>query len=599
MEKMLTLGVVLSATDMLSPVFNKAGKNLGKFEGKIKALGASMTKLGTVSLGLGTALAAPLGAAFSSYQDIAAAQGEIASLDISDSGIKAITKASMEFSNQFAGTTASDFIKASYDIKSGIETLSNTAVGEFTKIAAMTGAATKSSTSEMTSLFASGYGIYRKQFSEFGATTIEGWKNLSQEEQDVKFGQYFSAGIAGTVKAFKTTGANMSAAISSLGAAGTSAGIGFAEQLSVLGQLQKTMSGSEAATKYRAFLSSAVGASDKLGLSFTDVNNKLLSMPEILKELKSKYGDTIDAMEAQELKKAFGTEEAVGMIKLLYGETDTLTTNIEGMNKKLQNGTKQTKEMALALNKGKEFELLGQKMGNLSAMIGQAFAPMILDTVDVLGSVISSMQTWTSKNQGLTKAITMVLAGGAALLTVFGTIAISVGAITMAIPALTTAFGLLTGGIGILGTVMGTVGRIFLMNPIGFVISVIAGAAYAIYSNWEPIFNWLSDKFEWLSEAASGIAEFFGLSDDKDKSGGSKTLTKKTMDISQTSLNYATPKINSPASQAQQTVIHKNQTVTQHIKVNVTNPSSNVEVETAIRNAMINDSSDRSLSDDM
>ena len=49
-----------------------------------------------------------------SYQDLAAAQGEIASLGISDSGIKAITKASMEFSYQFAGTTAPEFVKASY-----------------------------------------------------------------------------------------------------------------------------------------------------------------------------------------------------------------------------------------------------------------------------------------------------------------------------------------------------------------------------------------------------------------------------------------------------------------------------------------------------
>lgn len=99
---------------MLSPVFGKAGKNLKQFDGKVKSLGDSLTKLGTVSLGLGTALAAPLGAALTSYQDLAAAQGEIASLGISDSGIKAITKASMEFSYQFAGTTAPEFVKASY-----------------------------------------------------------------------------------------------------------------------------------------------------------------------------------------------------------------------------------------------------------------------------------------------------------------------------------------------------------------------------------------------------------------------------------------------------------------------------------------------------
>ena len=113
MDNMLALGVVLSATDMFSSPLNKAGKNVDKFNAKTKALGLGLTKLGTVSLGLGTALVAPLGAALTSYQDVAAAQGEVASLGISDSGIKAITKASMEFSNQFAGTTAPEFITAS------------------------------------------------------------------------------------------------------------------------------------------------------------------------------------------------------------------------------------------------------------------------------------------------------------------------------------------------------------------------------------------------------------------------------------------------------------------------------------------------------
>lgn len=55
----------------------------------------------------------------------------------------------------------SDFITAAYDIKSGIASLTDEGVAQFTELAALTGKATKSTTEEMGSLFATGYGIYK------------------------------------------------------------------------------------------------------------------------------------------------------------------------------------------------------------------------------------------------------------------------------------------------------------------------------------------------------------------------------------------------------------------------------------------------------
>jgi len=593
MEKMLALGVVLSAADKFSPVFGKANKDLSEMEKKTKALGSGLTKLGTASLALGTAITTPLGAALNSYQDLAKAQGEIASLGIGDNGINAITKSAMQFSNQFAGTTAPDFVRASYDIKSGIASLSDTAVGEFTKLAAMTGAATKSTTGEMTSLFASGFGIYRQQFESFGASTIDGWNKLSDEEKDVKFGEYFSAGISSAVQTFKTDGANMSAAISNLGAAATTANVPFGEQLSILGMLQKTMSGSEAATKYRAFLSSATQASDKLGLSFMDSNNQLLSMPEIIGQIKDKYGDTIDALEAAELKKAFGTEEAVALITQLYGQTDTLTASINEMGTSLQGGTAKTKEMAKAINKGKEFELLGQKIGNLSSLIGQTFAPVALELGNIIGDVVSKAQTWINENEETAKVIGYVAAGAGVLLTVLGTVGITVGAITMALPALSAALAVTSTSFTFLGTVIGTVGKMFLMNPIGLVVTAIAGAAYLIYDNWGFLKQWFSDffdgiakKFEWVGKAiekvksiGSSVKSFFGF-DDKEATTNA-TMNKNIKYSSQM------PKVHMPRARRPQQ--------NNNIQVTVNNPTSNVDVQKAVVNAMANN---RGLSDE-
>ena len=514
MSQLLTLGIVLSAVDSLSPVLGNATKNLNTLDTKIGSVSANITKLGTASLAIGTAIMAPLSATLDQYQKLSSAQGELASLGIDDIGLKAITKSAREFSNEFAGTTAPEFLQASYDIKSGISSLSDTAVGAFTKTAAMTASATKSTTAEMTSLFASGYGIYRKQFDDFGAHTINGWNALSNEEKDIKFGEYFSAGISSSVQAFKTDGGNMSAALSNLGASATSAGIDFAEQLSVLGQLQATMSGSEAATKYKAFLGSVSGAGEKLDLQFTDANNQLLSMPEIISEVKNKYGDTIDALESAELKKAFGTEEAVALIKLMYNETDTLTDNINKMSISLEGGTAKTKEMAKAMNKGKEFELLGQQMNNVSTLIGGAFAPLALDLSNKIGGVVTSVGSWMEENEELTSTIVTGVAIIGGFLTVLGSVGVVVGAVGMAMPFLTGAIGMLTGSFSFLGGVIRVVGQAFLTNPIGLAITAIAVGASLIYAYWEPISNFFSSLWTGVtsifSSGISFIKEYLG-----------------------------------------------------------------------------------------
>ena len=56
----------------------------------------------------------------------------------------------------------------------------------------------------------------------------------------------------------------MAESISSLGAIATTAKVPMQEQLTILGMLQATMSGSEAGTKYKAFMKSAAKAGEAL-----------------------------------------------------------------------------------------------------------------------------------------------------------------------------------------------------------------------------------------------------------------------------------------------------------------------------------------------
>ncbi|NMU52412.1 phage tail tape measure protein, partial [Vibrio parahaemolyticus] len=87
---------------------------------------------------------------------------------------------------------------------------------------------------------------------------------------------------AKSVEMFKTTGQGMSDAFKGVGALGKTHGVAIQEQMAVLGLLQGSMSGSEAGTRYKAFMNGVVKAQDKLGMAFTDSNGKMLPMFDIM-----------------------------------------------------------------------------------------------------------------------------------------------------------------------------------------------------------------------------------------------------------------------------------------------------------------------------
>lgn len=496
--------------------------------------------------------------------EILQAQGELKSLKIDDVGISKITKQAKEFSNTFAGTTQAEFIKASYDIKSGIASLGDEAVGTFTKLAAMTAGATKSSTTQMTSFFATGYGIYSKQFDKFGAKTIEGWDKLSQEEKDIKFGESFSAGIGSAVQMFKTDGTKMQNAIETLGASATTSNVPFAEQIAILGSMQKSFaSGSEAATAYKGFLTGAVAAQEKLGLEFLDSNNQLKSAPLILDQLKNKYGETLDDMEKQEIKKAFGTEEGMKFITAFYGEIDELETSINGMGKSIAGGTKTINDMMDATQNGKGFALLGQQMANLGSSIGKILYPAVLALGSILGALVVGLDSFIDTFPLITSGIGYLVVG------IFSYIAISKTAklISMAnriamlslrgsflanIPVLkslrlsynrlnlvtmvsslktkalafwttnlsskqkiatfastlfSSSMKLIGGAAKFAGRGVLWLGRALMMNPIGLAVTAIAGAAYLVYKYWEPIKNFFSGLWNGIKNIFSSTID--------------------------------------------------------------------------------------------
>lgn len=508
LESVFKLSLVMNMIDNLSGpmagVASKVGANVDKLDAISETLG-NVAKAGVVMQETGSqivgAVLAPVEATFETRR----ALGELASLGVKD--LDTLEDAARSFSDQWAGTTKSDFISAAYDIKSGIASLTDEGVAEYTTLAGLTAKATKSTIGEMTSLFATGYGIYKNYYADLS---------------DIEFGEMFSAGIAQSVKQFKTTGSEMGSAIESLGAAATNANVPLEEQLTILGMMQATMSGSEAGTKYAAFLQAAAKGGEALGLSFLDANNQLRSMPEIIDQLRGKYGETIDAVEKQQLAEAFGTDEAVDLIDLMYGKIGDLQTNIVGMYDALGSGTGVAMEMASAINETEpeRYERLQQRIHNITESIGSSLLPTVNDFMGVGEQVLSKVGTWVEQNQELVRVILLIVLAVGSFLAVGGTLVAVISSVGIIVTKTISAFKMLKAGFllakGALAPLISSVWSFtaaLLANPVTWIVIGIVALIAALVL--------LYNKCEWFRNAVNSIISFF-----KEKLGAALEVAK-------------------------------------------------------------------------
>jgi TP901 family phage tail tape measure protein len=339
--------------------------------------------------------------------DMNMALGEVRSLEVADSTLAALNQAGLKYSIEF-GDQASNYVRSAYDIQSAIDGLVDNDLPRFTTAAGTLAKATKANVTDITSYFGTMYGIFKNQANEMGKGT---WVEM------------LAGQTATAVQMFKTTGPEMSAAFGSIGADATTMGVKLNEQMAVLGTLQSTMGGSEAGTKYGAFLQGLSGAQDKLGLNFTDESGALLPVVNILDMIQSKTKG-LGALEMQDvLSGAFGSEEAVGFIKLMSSDVGKLRGDIDklGQVKGMDKATWMAKQMQ------NNFTRLAQAVTAVSIAIWQKALPSIEPYINMMTSAASVIVEWTDKYPHLTKAIGLLITGFIALVAVAGVVTLAIG----------------------------------------------------------------------------------------------------------------------------------------------------------------------------
>ena len=422
------------------------------------------------------------------------ALGEVASLGVLESDLQTLNDAALNFSATY-GSAADEFVRASYDIQSAIAGLSGDELSAFTSASAVLAKGTKSDVGTITSYMGTMYGVF---------------KNTAAEMGNANWVEMVAGQTATAVKMFKTTGSEMASAFGALGASATAMGVSMHEQMAVLGTLQATMSGSEAATKYTAFISGAVAAQDKMKISLFDASGNMKSMTDIMKILQGQIGHLDKAAQFATLKNAFGSEEAVKLIQLMMADTDGLAKSINDLGK--VTGMEQASKMAESMVD--PWQQLGSSVNAVRIAMGQELLPVIEPIIQWFADMAKEVLLLTKLFPNITRVVAvtglviMGLAAGMAALT----LAVGLGKAAWAGWLMVMNLGKVV--TAAFTAVQWLLNAAFIASPIGLIVIGITALAMALYMAWQGM-KLLWDIFkessagQFLMTTIGGIVNWF------------------------------------------------------------------------------------------
>lgn len=389
------------------------------------------------------------------------ALGEVKSLGVQDDALKMLANNSYDYALQY-GKSATDFVRSSYDIQSAIAGLNASDLSRFTMSSNVLAAATKADAATVTSYMGTMYGIFKNDAMQMGeGAWVERLTGMT----------------ATAVQAFKTDGKKMADAFGALGASADKTPL--EEQMAILGTLQATMQGSESATKYKSFLAGVGKAQDALNLKFTDSHGAMLPIVDILNKIKGKYGDVISVAEGDELAKAFGSQEAVSMVKLLLNDINGLSGSINMLGK--VKGMEQAEKMAAAMTD--QSERLAQSWYVIRAAVGTAILPAFNSFIGKVADAGKEVIWFTNMFPNITRwlgyvaiGFTLAVAAGGLFTLMMGAGKMAMTTYGLAVMAWTGANALFTSGLATMRAMLLAVNLAMYANPIGLIVAGIAAA---------------------------------------------------------------------------------------------------------------------------
>lgn len=456
------LEYIISLTDQLSAPLKGVMKSIDDL-GKRGADAMKNIGIGVAGIvGAGVALKSALDPAI----EFSRAINEVKAAGIGASGLEKVEQFALDFSSSF-GIASNEVVNSVNEIARAIDGLTDDELISFSKGSNILAKATGSSVQEMGSYLSTMYGIFQQEADRMGKSK---WIEMMAGQATL------------TANMFKSSGESLSQAFTNLMSTGQSKGVELAEQFAVLGNLQSVMPGGMSGTKYAAFLNGVGKASKKLGLDFLDANNRMLPITDILAKIKKSYGDTIDEVEAQQLAKAFGTNDAVQVINYLLPKIDSLKDNIKeigGVNN-LDDAVRVSK---ITTDSWMRFSAILQ---NIKIAIGVEILKKIEPLFNRMADLGQEFVAWLKTYKNIARWI-----------------GYAVGAL-IGFTGLTAALTLMSGIISAIGVAFS-----FLASPIMLVTAAIVGLGIFIYKFRDEFMQFISGFIQGFKAAGVSLDPLF------------------------------------------------------------------------------------------
>lgn len=272
---------------------------------------------------------------------------------------------------------------------------------------------------------------------------------------------------------------------------------------------------------------------DKAGqISFLDVGaikgaelfkkDQFAWMEEVLLPALAKKGITKPGQVHDAMGSIFTNRTASNLFTTMYDQREQIHKNMK-LNAGAE-GIDQLSERAKTTTAGKELEAKAN-LHDAYLKFGTTILPIYTKAIETATGALQTFNGWMERNPRLAKMLGIGLLGVAAsMIAIGGTLVllsplilgiaslrfglsslILSGRMSMTVfKALPTVFGIAKAAFLGLGKAFVFVARLFLMNPIGLVITGLAVGAYLIYKNWEPVKGFFTGVWDTIKTAFNG-----------------------------------------------------------------------------------------------
>lgn len=420
------------------------------------------------------------------------ALAETRSIGVQESALQQLNNSALELSATY-GVVAAEVVGSGSQISKAIKGLTGDELSTFTNATAVLATATQAGMEETS--------LYITQMYERFKGTADAMGKSQWVERLVEQTRYLK-------KELGTNTADIADAMQGLNNLGTGLGVAMEEQLAVMATLSKSTGISDAEQQYTAFLEYAVAAQDKLGMSFTDSNGKLLPMLDILEKLQGEFGDLSGANAWAKLDDAFG--DGSKLIQQLSKDTAGLGKTINDLGK--VNGMTKAAEAAEAMTD--PWRQLASGVNAVRIAMGQALVPAIEPVIQWFAEMAREVLLLIKLFPNITKligiaAITILgLSAGMALLTIAVGMGKAVWAGWLMVMNLakiaTTAY----------TAVQWLLNAAFVASPIGLIVvgfTALIGVLYAAWHGIKLLWNLFKESSagQFLMATVAGIVNWF------------------------------------------------------------------------------------------